>query len=146
MEKRFGLGLWAPAPSPAYHPAGQRGEEEEGGQGRRATGLETGPPARRAETLRLTGIRPRPADGTGIQAPRARRGSPRNQIRVSPAAFAASARDVGRRMGDLPLSFLDLSLPLLDLPLPLLDGGSDHSKLCAAWPAIKHLLFPPRLG
>ena len=43
--------------------------------------------------------RPRPADGTWIRAPRARRGSPRNQTENSPAAFVASASDVGRRMG-----------------------------------------------
>ena len=99
MDRRFGMGLWALAPRPAYDPAGQRGVEEEGGQGRWATGREAGPPARRTETLRLTGIRPRPVDGTGIRAPQARRGNPRNQAQISPATFAAAAQDVGRRMG-----------------------------------------------
>ena len=99
MDRRFGQGLWAPAPRPACDPTGQGGVEEEGGQGRRATEREAGPPARQTETLRPPGIRPRPADGTGIRALQARRENPRNQTQISPATFAASAQDVGRRMG-----------------------------------------------
>ena len=99
MDRRFGQGLWAPAPRPASDPTGQGGVEEEGGQGRRATEREAGPPARQTETLRPPGIRPRPADRTGIRAVQARRENPRNQTQISPATFAASAQDVGRRMG-----------------------------------------------
>ena len=102
MDRRFGMGLWAPAPRPAYHHAGQRGEEEEGGQGhwtRNGTPSQADRDAPTAGDTPPTGIRPRPADGTGIRAPRARRGNPRNQVQISPATFVASARDVGRRMG-----------------------------------------------
>ena len=99
MDLWIGQGLWAPDPRPACDPPGQGGLEEEGGRDRRATERGTGPPARQTETLQPPGIRPRPADGTEIRARQARRGNPRNQTPISPATFAASAQDVGRRMG-----------------------------------------------